>query len=55
MPVCPLCNKAVPVPRGEQPDIKVSKLYLCLYLVGYQREVDEGKLTTIASLLTFRA
>lgn len=23
VPVCPLCNKAVPVPRGEQPDIKV--------------------------------
>lgn len=25
MPVCPLCNKPVPVPRGEQPDIKVCK------------------------------
>lgn len=23
VPVCPLCNKPVPVPRGEQPDIKV--------------------------------
>lgn len=25
VPVCPLCNKAVPVPRGEQPDIKVGE------------------------------
>lgn len=25
VPVCPLCNKPVPVPRGEQPDIKVGE------------------------------
>lgn len=25
VPVCPLCNKPVPVPRGESPDIKVGE------------------------------
>lgn len=25
VPVCPLCNKPVPVPRGQQPDIKVGE------------------------------
>ena len=37
VPVCPLCNKAVPVPRGEQPDIKV--MQLCFFfpnLISFQ-------------------
>ena len=33
MPVCPLCNKPVPVPRGEQPDIKVHVGVACIRLV----------------------
>lgn len=31
VPVCPLCNKPVPVSKGQQPDFVVGKLLYLMY------------------------